>query len=69
MMLPPDTDRTQYRLPYQESWLGTGFQLHDASQGEFDYDPFAFDVGTLGDVFCSEYQVNRGSFACLSHCH
>ncbi|XP_006463400.1 hypothetical protein AGABI2DRAFT_120221 [Agaricus bisporus var. bisporus H97] len=56
MMLPPDTDRTRCRLPYRESWISSGWQTHDTSQGEFDYDPFAFDVGMLGDVFCTEYQ-------------
>ena len=24
----------------------------DTAQGEFDYDPFAFDVGMLGSEFC-----------------
>ncbi|EKM77350.1 hypothetical protein AGABI1DRAFT_130437 [Agaricus bisporus var. burnettii JB137-S8] len=56
MMLPPDTDRTRCRLPYRESWIGSWSRTHDTSQGEFDYDPFAFDVGMLGDIFCTEYQ-------------
>ncbi|XP_006463402.1 hypothetical protein AGABI2DRAFT_208157 [Agaricus bisporus var. bisporus H97] len=56
MTLPPDTDRTRYRLPYRLSWIGSEWQTHDTSQGEFNYDPFAFDVGMLGAVFCTEYQ-------------
>ena len=58
MMLPADTDRTQCRLSYKLSWDGTGYQPHDTMQGEFDYNPFAYDVGTLGSVLCAHYQVN-----------
>ncbi|XP_006455018.1 hypothetical protein AGABI2DRAFT_120971 [Agaricus bisporus var. bisporus H97] len=56
MMLPADTDRTQCRLSYKLSWDGTGYQPHDTMQGEFDYNPFAYDVGTLGRVLCMRYQ-------------
>ncbi|KAF7760601.1 hypothetical protein Agabi119p4_11277 [Agaricus bisporus var. burnettii] len=56
MMLPADTDRTQCRLSYKLSWDGTGYQPHDTVQGEFDYNPFAYDVGTLGRVLCMRYQ-------------
>ncbi|KAG5727405.1 hypothetical protein E4T56_gene11967 [Termitomyces sp. T112] len=28
----------------------------DTSQGEFDFNPFAFDVGMLGVLFCHEFQ-------------
>jgi hypothetical protein len=58
VMLPPSVDPTQYRLPYQRSWEGSEWQTHDTSQGEFDYNPFAFDVGMLGVIFCMAYQVN-----------
>jgi hypothetical protein len=30
---------------------------HDTAQGEFDFDPFAWDVACLGIVFCTEFQV------------
>ncbi|XP_006457401.1 hypothetical protein AGABI2DRAFT_123271 [Agaricus bisporus var. bisporus H97] len=56
MMLPMDTDRTRCRLPYKLSWDGSGYQPHDTMQGEFDYNPFAYDVGTLGSVLCAHYQ-------------
>ncbi|XP_006462233.1 hypothetical protein AGABI2DRAFT_119092 [Agaricus bisporus var. bisporus H97] len=56
MMLPADTDRARCRFPYKLSWDGTGWQPRDTSQGEFDYNPFAYDVGTLGRVLCTEYQ-------------
>ncbi|KAF7771086.1 hypothetical protein Agabi119p4_7060 [Agaricus bisporus var. burnettii] len=55
-MLPADTDRAWCRFPYKLSWDGTGWQPRDTSQGEFDYNPFAYDVGTLGRVLCTEYQ-------------
>jgi hypothetical protein len=57
MMLPADTDRSQFRLPYKLSWDGTYCQPFDTLQGEFDYNPFAYDVGNLGRVLCGEYQV------------
>ncbi|XP_006462230.1 hypothetical protein AGABI2DRAFT_119089 [Agaricus bisporus var. bisporus H97] len=56
MMLPADTDQVQCRFPYKLSWDGSGYQPRDTSQGEFDYNPFAYDVGTLGRVLCTEYQ-------------
>jgi hypothetical protein len=58
MMLPSDTDRAHIRLPYWQSWYGSGRQPHDTAQGEFDYNPFAYDVGNLGRVLCAEYQVD-----------
>ncbi|KAF8880445.1 kinase-like domain-containing protein [Gymnopilus junonius] len=51
MMFPPDMDRTHCRLSYDKSW-GTFCMVHDTAQGEFDYDPFIFDVGNMGVVFC-----------------
>ncbi|KAF7760334.1 hypothetical protein Agabi119p4_11010 [Agaricus bisporus var. burnettii] len=55
MMLPEDTDRARCRLPYKLSWHGSGWQPNDTLQGEFDYNPFAYDVGTLGRVLCLTY--------------
>ncbi|RXW13379.1 hypothetical protein EST38_g12476 [Candolleomyces aberdarensis] len=50
-----------FRLPYAMSeWGRYGCLPHDTDQGEYDYDPFAYDVGMMGRVFCSEFQV-RGS--------
>lgn len=37
-----------YRLPYQMSFWATYHSPNDTSQGEFDYDPFVYDVGTMG---------------------
>ena len=73
IMLPPDVQPGTLKLPRKESWVGT-YGPSDTSQGEFDYDPFAYDVGTLGIVFCEFYQVRRMSrcFACpycSSHCY
>lgn len=45
------------RRPYTESFLGRGPHPYDTDQGELDYDPFAFDVGTLGVSFCERFQV------------
>ena len=57
MMLPSGTDRTKIRLPSRESYIGTWWPPSDTSQGEFDYNPFAYDVGTLGVFFCQYFQV------------
>lgn len=62
VMLPPEADRTKYRLPYQRSW-GTFNYTMDTAQGEFDYNPFVLDVGILGVRFCSDYQVSIFKFA------
>ncbi|KAH6905096.1 hypothetical protein BKA70DRAFT_506662 [Coprinopsis sp. MPI-PUGE-AT-0042] len=56
ILVPPTTDRTTFRLPYKESYLGRGPHPYDTTQGELDYDPFAFDVGALGVTFCNAFQ-------------
>ncbi|PPQ74159.1 hypothetical protein CVT25_012752, partial [Psilocybe cyanescens] len=53
--LPSGVDRAQYRLPYYESW-GTINVVADTEQGEYDFNPFIFDVGALGVSFCHSYQ-------------
>ena len=57
ILVPPGIDQGHYRLPYERSW-GTFTRINDTAQGEFDYDPFSFDVGNLGALFCSSYQVS-----------
>ena len=54
---PPEADRRDCRLPYHRAW-GTFNLVMDVAQGEYDYDPFAFDVGVLGAVFCKFTQVS-----------
>ncbi|KAF8177832.1 other/AgaK1 protein kinase [Pholiota molesta] len=56
LMAPPDIKREDYRLPYGESFIGSGNQPYDTSQGEFDYNPFAYDVGSTGVEFCNHFQ-------------
>lgn len=53
---PPEKDRIACRLPYNKAW-GSFNLVKDVSQGEFDYNPFIFDVGVLGVVFCKFTQV------------
>ncbi|KAF8905818.1 kinase-like domain-containing protein [Gymnopilus junonius] len=55
VILPADSDRREYRLPYKRSW-GSCCRVYDTAQGEFDYNPFVFDVGNMGAVFCYIYQ-------------
>jgi hypothetical protein len=56
-IFPSSSTLEQRRLPYHLSWWGTFSPLHDTAQGELDYDPFAFDVGVLGVLFCHNFQV------------
>lgn len=56
IILPPGTDLAECRLSYERSW-GTFCRVYDTAQGEFDYNPFVFDVGNMGVVFCDLYQV------------
>ncbi|KAH9480222.1 hypothetical protein JR316_0006820 [Psilocybe cubensis] len=53
--LPPGVDRSQFRLPYKKSW-GSINVISDTAQGEYDFNPFIFDVGALGVLFCYKYQ-------------
>lgn len=56
-MLPGDMKREDCRLPSYESFVGS-YGPADTSQGEFEYNPFVYDVGSLGVMFCDEYQVS-----------
>ncbi|KAF8526764.1 hypothetical protein JB92DRAFT_1071880 [Gautieria morchelliformis] len=56
MIFPPTATREECRLPSHLSWIGGQSQPHDTRQGELDYDPFAFDVGCLGVLFCECFQ-------------
>ncbi|KAF4619685.1 hypothetical protein D9613_004903 [Agrocybe pediades] len=56
MMLPPEVNRSKFRLPFYESW-GSFNVTTDTAQGEFDFNPFVTDVGALGVLFCHNYQV------------
>lgn len=68
IMLAPDIRRESFRLPRQKSWAGT-YCHSDVLQGELDYNPFAYDVGILGAVFCESYQVGFFQDASTSFSH
>ncbi|PPQ83767.1 hypothetical protein CVT25_000116 [Psilocybe cyanescens] len=55
VMLPPEINKKEYRLPYDRSW-GSFNISNDTSAGEYDYDPFVFDVGAMGVTICQLYQ-------------
>ena len=59
IMLPPTAKKEDFRLPYYESWVGSYSFPCDTEQGEFDYNPFIFDVGILGVKFKPLFQVSR----------
>ncbi|KAH8092599.1 hypothetical protein BXZ70DRAFT_446735 [Cristinia sonorae] len=56
ILAPPTSDVRSYRLPYQMSFVGTFPQPDDVHQGEFEYNPFAFDVATMGIHLCHAFQ-------------
>lgn len=51
----PD-DGLPFRLPYFIAYQGKMPFPHDISQGEFDFDPFPFDVASLGAHLCGAFQ-------------
>ncbi|KAH8092613.1 kinase-like domain-containing protein [Cristinia sonorae] len=54
---PPTADVRTYRRSYRLAWAGTPPQPNDIWQGEFEYNPFAFDVGCMGVMFCDYFQA------------
>ena len=59
IMLPPTVKKENFRLPYYESWVGSYSFPCDTEQGEFDYNPFVFDVGVLGLEMSRYFQVSH----------
>ncbi|KAG6887084.1 hypothetical protein C0995_001681 [Termitomyces sp. Mi166 len=56
-MFSPSMSLDECRLPSHVSFNTLWYQVPaDTSQGEFDFHPFAFDVGMLGVLFCNEFQ-------------
>ncbi|KAG6867196.1 hypothetical protein C0993_012328 [Termitomyces sp. T159_Od127] len=56
-MFPPSMSLDDCRLPSLISFQTLDDQVPgDTLQGEFDFNPFAFDVGMLGVMFCQEFQ-------------
>ncbi|KAG6847973.1 hypothetical protein H0H93_004466 [Arthromyces matolae] len=54
---PPSWSDEECRLPYHRSFQGTpGCVPPDTFQGEFDFDPFARDVGSMGLVLAAEFE-------------
>ncbi|TDL23487.1 hypothetical protein BD410DRAFT_721283 [Rickenella mellea] len=58
VIFPPDMPLEDCRLPSDLAGQGAPwFHPPDVLQGELDYDPFALDVGCMGNVFSSEFEV------------
>ncbi|KAG6888530.1 hypothetical protein C0995_007642 [Termitomyces sp. Mi166 len=57
-MFPPSMSLDECRLPSSVSYNTFYDQVPgDTQQGELDFNPFAFDVGMLGVMFCQEFQI------------
>jgi hypothetical protein len=57
VIFPQDAPTHERRLPWYKSLEGTWHRPYDTAHGELDYDPFAWDVGSLGILFCERFQV------------
>ncbi|KAG6805925.1 hypothetical protein H0H92_013382, partial [Tricholoma furcatifolium] len=56
-MLSVSSTLEECRLPSGISWKTLPSQRpSDTMQAELEFNPFAFDVGMLGVLFCSEFQ-------------
>ncbi|OSD06696.1 hypothetical protein PYCCODRAFT_1359370 [Trametes coccinea BRFM310] len=52
LCLPMETSLTAYRRPSWEAYQGTPiYHTQDVDFGERDYNPFAYDVGSLGNFY------------------
>ncbi|KAI0363264.1 hypothetical protein BV20DRAFT_1031616 [Pilatotrama ljubarskyi] len=52
LQLPPETDLRNCRRPSEEAFTGKAmYQPADIYQGEWYYNPYAFDVACLGNMF------------------
>ncbi|KAF8911930.1 hypothetical protein CPB85DRAFT_1303102 [Mucidula mucida] len=56
LLLPPETHIESCRRPYKESVVGHDTPIPDVWQGEYEYNPFAYDVGCLGEFLCFRFQ-------------
>ncbi len=68
LLLPPETCIESCRRPYKESVVGHDTPIPDVWQGEYEYNPFAYDVGCLGEFLCFRFQVSRiRKFVCCTN--
>lgn len=58
VVISPERKRC-FRRPYHEL-CGTRSPIKDTHTGEFDFDPFIFDVGVMGALLCADFQVCDG---------
>lgn len=60
-ILPADTDIRTCRRPSGEALYGHNlYKPWDTAHGEPTYNPFAFDVGMLGNLFRVHFIVSQG---------
>ncbi len=65
LMLPESAPRASFRLPRKGGFFASLDAPLDLDQGEYDYDPFAFDVGCLGIMFEEFFRVSGPSIRTL----
>ncbi len=63
IQLPPDVSVKDCRRPSKEAWMGLDlYKPLDVWLGESQYNPFAFDVAMLGNLFSSYLSVRIRPF-------
>ncbi|KAG2006966.1 other/AgaK1 protein kinase [Coprinopsis cinerea AmutBmut pab1-1] len=65
VIAPDGVERSKFRLPAELS-RDSSDGVPDTEQGELDYDPFAYDVGTLGAMLSTQYQYFCGDLPLLA---
>ncbi|KAF8910399.1 hypothetical protein CPB85DRAFT_1182406, partial [Mucidula mucida] len=57
VLLPKMTPLESVKLHWRAAYFGTWERPPDVAQGEYEYNPFAYDVGSVGRILCVEFQV------------
>ncbi|EFI27555.1 other/AgaK1 protein kinase [Coprinopsis cinerea okayama7 len=65
VIAPEGVERSKFLLPAELS-RDSANGVPDTEQGELDYDPFAWDVGTLGAILSTQYQYFCGDLPLLA---
>ena len=63
VQFPLDVSLKTYRCPSDETWIGSeAYKPLDVWLGETQYNPFAFDVAMLGNMFRVHFWVRTRLF-------
>lgn len=66
IMSGQDASEQECRLPADTAWVSALAFPPDVLRGQYDYDPFAYDVGCLGNIFRFHFVVSILSSASVA---